>query len=134
MKITDKSDVYSYGVVLLEILTGRKAVEPGLGENWHIVIWVQETINQSKTAGNTHQATWEVIDSRMRGMPDAFIQEMTQALGVALLCVHSVPAERPTMKEVVALLHEVKHDPEDFTKNSVNQALMKTSSMRKVPS
>ncbi|KAG6546066.1 hypothetical protein Mapa_012472 [Marchantia paleacea] len=126
MKITDKSDVYSYGVVLLEILTGRKAVEPGLGENWHIVKWVQEMINQSKCSGNNH-ATWEVIDSRLRCMPDAFIQEMSQALGVALLCVNSVPAERPTMKEVVALLLEVKHDPEDYTKTS-SQSLIKHSS------
>ncbi|KAK4387803.1 putative LRR receptor-like serine/threonine-protein kinase [Sesamum angolense] len=41
VNITEKSDVYSYGVVLLEILSGRSAVEPQIGDGLHIV-WVKK--------------------------------------------------------------------------------------------
>ncbi|KAJ0585663.1 putative non-specific serine/threonine protein kinase [Helianthus annuus] len=41
-------------------------------------------------------------------MPDQMVQEMLLTLGIAMFCVNSSPAERPTMKEVVALLMEVK--------------------------
>ncbi|KAL0392287.1 UNVERIFIED_CONTAM: putative LRR receptor-like serine/threonine-protein kinase [Sesamum radiatum] len=41
VNITEKSDVYSYGVVLLEILSGRSAVEPQIGDGLHIVEWVR---------------------------------------------------------------------------------------------
>ena len=47
-------------------------------------------------------------------MPDPFTQEMEQAMGVALLCVNRIPVDRPTMKDVVALLLEVKHPLEEF--------------------
>jgi serine/threonine protein kinase len=118
LKITEKSDVYSYGVVLLEVLTGRRAVDSRYGEGWHIVKWVQDmNMNPKATA-------MEVLDSRLCGMPDDFIQEMVQTLGVALMCVNQTPAERPTMKEVVTLLLEVKHEPEASI-SKVSQPLVK---------
>ncbi|KAJ7570088.1 hypothetical protein O6H91_01G106500 [Diphasiastrum complanatum] len=109
LKITEKSDVYSFGVVLLEILTGRKAVEHENGDNVHIVKWVHDTLGQSELSP-------EVLDSRLRGMPDQFIQEMLQAFGVALMCVSTSPTERPTMKNVVALLQEIKQVSGDDSK------------------
>lgn len=103
MKITEKSDVYSYGVVLLEVLTGKQAVDPSLREGMHLVDWVRETLEKKKDSV-------EVLDPRLQGRPDQQIQEMLQALGVALLCVNPNPEERPTMKDVAALLKEIKHE------------------------
>eukprot|EP01018_Ginkgo_biloba_P037135 Gb_05126 [translate_table: standard] len=112
MKITEKSDVYSYGVVLLEVLTGKQAIDPCLREGTHLVDWVRETLQKKRDSV-------QVLDPRLQGRPDQQIQEMLQALGVALLCVNPNPEERPTMKDVAALLKEIRHEYEDFEKLDV---------------
>ncbi|GKU93404.1 hypothetical protein SLEP1_g6998 [Rubroshorea leprosula] len=99
--ITDKSDVYSYGVVLLEILSGRSAVELEVDEWLHIVEWVKRKMRSSEPKVS-------ILDTELQGLPDQMVQEMLQTLRIAMLCVNSSPTERPTMKEVVALLMEVK--------------------------
>ncbi|KAG5515160.1 hypothetical protein RHGRI_036262 [Rhododendron griersonianum] len=119
MNITEKSDVYSYGVVLLEILSGRSAVEPQIGDGLHIVEWVKKKMGSFEPAVT-------ILDSKLQGLPDQMVQEMLQTLGIAMFCVNSSPAERPTMKEVVALLMEVKSPAEEWGKTS--QPLIKQSS------
>jgi serine/threonine protein kinase len=122
--ITEKSDVYSYGVVLLEILSGRAAIEraqPSAGTDVgvHIVEWAKKKMGSLEPAVT-------LLDPRLRGMPDQIIQEMLQTLGIAMFCVNPSPGERPTMKEVVALLKEVKSPtPEEWGK--VSQPLIKGS-------
>lgn len=119
MNITEKSDVYSYGVVLLEILSGRSAVQPQIGDGLHIVEWVKKKMGSFEPAVS-------ILDTKLQGLPDQMVQEMLQTLGIAMFCVNSSPAERPTMKEVVALLMEVKSPPEEWGKTS--QPLIKQSS------
>ncbi|GAV92191.1 Pkinase domain-containing protein/LRR_6 domain-containing protein/LRR_8 domain-containing protein, partial [Cephalotus follicularis] len=119
MNITEKSDVYSYGVVLLEILSGRSAVEPQVGDGLHIVEWVKKKMGSFEPAVS-------ILDTKLQGLPDQMVQEMLQTLGIAMFCVNSSPIERPTMKEVVALLMEVKSSPEEWGKTS--QPLIKQSS------
>eukprot|EP01018_Ginkgo_biloba_P039316 Gb_36397 [translate_table: standard] len=109
MRITEKSDVYSYGVMLLEVLTGKQPIDPSFREGMHLVEWVRETLQNNRDAV-------EVLDPRLQGRPDSQIQEMLQALGTALLCVNSNPEERPTMKDVAALLKEIKHESDDCGK------------------
>ncbi|KAJ7525757.1 hypothetical protein O6H91_17G064800 [Diphasiastrum complanatum] len=111
LKITEKSDIYSFGVVLLEILTARRAVQYQNGEDLHIVKWISDTLSSGKR-------TIELLDSRLKGMPDPFVEEMLQAFGVAMMCVSSLPSDRPSMKEVVTLLLEIKHLPEEVSKSS----------------
>ncbi|KAJ9702122.1 hypothetical protein PVL29_004048 [Vitis rotundifolia] len=90
-RLTEKSDVYSYGIVLLELLTGRKAVDNE--SNLHHLIL-------SKTTNN---AVMETVD------PD--ITATCKDLGVvkkvfqlALLCTKKQPSDRPTMHEVTRVL------------------------------
>lgn len=118
MNITEKSDVYSYGVVLLEILTGRTAVQPQTAEGQHIVEWVKKKMS-------SYEPAMKVLDSKLQGLSDQMVQEMLQTLGIAMFCVNSSPGERSTMKEVVALLMEVKSPPEEWGKTS--QPLIKQS-------
>jgi serine/threonine protein kinase len=118
--ITEKSDVYSYGVVLLEILSGRSAIEPMDSDSLHIVEWAKKKMGSYEPAVN-------ILDPRLRGMPDQLVQEMLQTLGIAVFCVNPAPGERPTMKEVVAFLKEVKSPPEEWAKTS-QQPLIKPGS------
>ncbi|XP_073297091.1 uncharacterized protein [Primulina huaijiensis] len=103
VKITEKSDVYSYGVVLLEIITGKKPTDPSLGEGQHLIQWVRNHLRDKKDPV-------DLVDQNLQGHPDTQIQEMLQALGIALLCTSNRQGDRPTMKDVVALLKEIKHE------------------------
>uniref|UniRef100_A0A803MN11 Protein kinase domain-containing protein n=2 Tax=Chenopodium quinoa TaxID=63459 RepID=A0A803MN11_CHEQI len=105
MKITEKSDVYSYGVVMLEVLTGKQPVDPTIPGGMHVVDWVRQ-----KRGGI------EVLDPSLLSRPETEIEEMVQALGIALLCVNSSPDERPTMKDVAAMLKEIKDEKEEYAK------------------
>lgn len=105
MKITEKSDVYSYGVVVLEVLTGKQPIDPTIPDGLHVADWVRQ-----KRGGI------EVLDPSLLSRPEPEIEEMMQALGIALLCVNSCPDERPTMKDVAAMLKEIKHEREEYAK------------------
>ncbi|XP_018840747.1 LRR receptor-like serine/threonine-protein kinase RCH1 [Juglans regia] len=105
MKITEKSDVYSYGVVVLEVLTGKQPIDPTIPDGLHIVDWVR----QKRSSGGV-----EVLDpSLSTARPESEIEEMLQTLGVALLCVNPSPEDRPSMKDVAAMLNEIRQERED---------------------
>ncbi|KAL8230599.1 hypothetical protein R6Q57_000377 [Mikania cordata] len=104
LKITEKSDVFSYGVVLLEIITCKKPVDESFSEGQHVIQWVRDHLKSKKDPVH-------IIDQKLHGNPDSQIQEMLQALGIALLCTSTRPEDRPTMKDVVALLREIRHEP-----------------------
>ena len=102
-KITTKSDVYSFGVVLLEMITGRRPLDPAFGEGQSVVQWARDHLCRKREP-------MEVIDARLQGRPDTQVQEMLQALGIALLCASPRPEDRPMMKDVAALLRGIQHD------------------------
>lgn len=108
MKITEKSDVYSYGIVMLEVLTGKQPIDPTIPDGLHVVDWVRQ-----KKGGV------ELLAPSLLCRPESEVDEMMQALGIALLCVNSSPDERPTMKDVAAMLKEIKHEREEFAKVDV---------------
>ncbi|KAK4804855.1 hypothetical protein SAY86_004672 [Trapa natans] len=104
LKITEKSDVYSFGVVLLEIITGKRPVDASFPDGQHVIQWVKDYLKSKRDPV-------EILDSKLQGHPDTQIQEMLQALGIALLCSSNRADDRPTMKDVVALLKEIRHEP-----------------------
>ncbi|XP_011040489.1 PREDICTED: probable LRR receptor-like serine/threonine-protein kinase At4g26540 [Populus euphratica] len=103
LKITEKSDVYSYGVVLLETITGKKPVDPSFPDGQHVVQWVRNHLRSKKDPV-------EILDPKLQGHPDTQIQEMLQALGISLLCTSNRAEDRPTMKDVAALLKEIRQE------------------------
>jgi serine/threonine protein kinase len=106
-RINEKSDVYSFGVVLLEILTGRHPLDPTVPGGAHLVQWVREQQQQAKPRGGGHDEL--LIDARLRGSAgEADAHEMRQVLAVAVLCVSHRADDRPAMKDVVALLEEIR--------------------------
>lgn len=104
LRITVKSDVYSYGVVLLEIITGKNPVDPSFPDGQHVVQWVRDHLKSKKDPV-------EILDPKLQGHPDTQIQEMLQALGISLLCTSNRAEDRPTMKDVAVLLREIRQEP-----------------------
>ncbi|KAL9155515.1 hypothetical protein ABFS82_09G008700 [Erythranthe guttata] len=91
-KLTMKSDTYAFGVMLLEVLGGRPAVDPRAGEDEQILTkWARESISN----GNLDQ----IIASNLRGeITDDSLKAFVEVAG---RCLHDEPKKRPTMAEVV---------------------------------
>ncbi|KAK6945876.1 Transcription factor, MADS-box [Dillenia turbinata] len=102
-RITQKSDVYSFGIVLLEVLTGRHPLDPTLLGGAHLVQWVREHLQSKNDPVN-------ILDQKLRGRADPQMHEMLQTLAVSFLCISTRADEHPTMKDVVAMLREIRHD------------------------
>ncbi|EEF30210.1 receptor protein kinase, putative [Ricinus communis] len=104
-RINEKSDVYSFGVVLLEVLTGRHPLDPTLPGGAPLVQWVRDHLASKKDPV-------DILDSKLRGRADPTMHEMLQTLAVSFLCISNRPDDRPTMKDVAAMLKEIRHiDP-----------------------
>ncbi|KAF5454302.1 hypothetical protein F2P56_023978 [Juglans regia] len=109
-KVKEKSDVYSYGVVLLELITGKRPNDSSFGDDKDIVKWVLE-IALSSPDGGTGEAISEgcsgvldqLIDPRMDSCSCDY-EEIKKVLKVALLCISELPNKRPSMRKVVELL------------------------------
>ncbi|XP_010554836.1 PREDICTED: leucine-rich repeat receptor-like tyrosine-protein kinase PXC3 [Tarenaya hassleriana] len=101
MQVTAPGNVYSYGVVLLEILTSREPVDEEFGEGVDLVKWV----HGASARGETPE---QILDARLSTVSFAWRKEMLMALKVALLCTDITPAKRPKMKKVVEMLQEIK--------------------------
>lgn len=95
LKVTEKSDIYSFGVVLLELVTGRRPIEEEYGEGKDIVYWV-----------GTHLSDQENVQKLLdRDIVSDLVQEdMLKVLKVAILCTNKLPTPRPTMRDVVKMI------------------------------
>lgn len=91
-----KSDVYSYGVVLVELLTGRKPVDmsqPQGSEN--LVTWARPLLT-------SQEGLQKLVDPSLHGNFD--FDNLAKVAAIASMCVHSEPSQRPFMGEVVQAL------------------------------
>ncbi|PIA53632.1 hypothetical protein AQUCO_00900301v1 [Aquilegia coerulea] len=101
MQMTAPGNVYSYGVVLLEILTTRLPVDEDFGEGIDLVKWV----HNAPARGETPE---QILDARLSTVSFAWRKQMLAVLKVALLCTETTPAKRPKLKKVVEMLQEIK--------------------------
>uniref|UniRef100_A0A0E0II85 Protein kinase domain-containing protein n=1 Tax=Oryza nivara TaxID=4536 RepID=A0A0E0II85_ORYNI len=92
-RITESSDIYSFGVVLLEVVTGERPIIQGQG---HII----QRIKMKVVAGDISS----IADARLRG--DYDVNSIWKVVEIAMLCTEPVAAQRPTMASVVAELKD----------------------------
>nr|KYP65106.1 LRR receptor-like serine/threonine-protein kinase RCH1 [Cajanus cajan] len=100
MKVTEKCDIYSFGVVLLELVTGRSPVQP-LEQGGDLVTCVRRAIQASVP-------TSELFDKRLNLSAQKTVEEMSLILKIALFCTSTSPLNRPTMREVIAMLIDAR--------------------------
>ncbi|XP_057852490.1 receptor-like protein kinase HSL1 [Cryptomeria japonica] len=96
LKATTKSDVYSFGVVLLELVTGKRPIDTSYGEGANIVKWVSRMLEKEN-------GLQEILDLRSFNF---YRESILSVLGIALHCTNSLPANRPTMRNVVEMLQD----------------------------
>ncbi|KAH0971529.1 hypothetical protein GBA52_023685 [Prunus armeniaca] len=99
-QLTDKSDVYSYGVVLLELLTSQKAIDFSRDQdNVNLAIYVSVRANNG--------AIMEVVDQRLFSKEPAgnILASIKLFLELGLACLREKKGDRPAMKDVVQELH-----------------------------
>ncbi|CAL5190794.1 unnamed protein product [Lathyrus oleraceus] len=102
-KINEKTDVYSFGEVILEVLTGRHPLDPTLPEGIDLVQWVKNHLASKKDP-------FEILDSKLRGRTEpTTMHEILQTLAVSILCVNAKAYERPTMKDTLAMLNQFRY-------------------------
>uniref|UniRef100_A0A0A9E659 Protein kinase domain-containing protein n=1 Tax=Arundo donax TaxID=35708 RepID=A0A0A9E659_ARUDO len=93
-KPTHLMDVYSFGVILLELVTGKPAEQPAADDSIDIVRWVRRRINVTGGAS-------QILDPSISHTAE---QGMLAALELALRCTSVMPDQRPAMDEVVRSL------------------------------
>ncbi|XP_073105292.1 protein NSP-INTERACTING KINASE 3 isoform X2 [Elaeis guineensis] len=93
---SEKTDVFGFGVLLLELITGQKALDFGRLANQKGVMldWVKKLHQENKLS--------MMVDKDLKNNYDSVeLEEMVQ---VALLCTQYHPSHRPKMSEVVRML------------------------------
>ncbi|KAI3462333.1 hypothetical protein Pfo_018996 [Paulownia fortunei] len=94
-----KSDVYGFGVVLLEMLTGLRALDTRRPSGQHnLVEWVKPLLSQGRKLKS-------IMDARIEGQYSS--KAALQAAQLTLRCLEPEPRKRPPMKEVVDVLEQI---------------------------
>lgn len=113
--ISEKADVYSYGMVLLELVSGRKNCSFRSRSN---SVTEENNQNQNSSSSSTTSSAlvyfplyaldmheqgryMELADPRLEGRVTS--QEVGKLVRIALCCVHEEPALRPTMAAIVGM-------------------------------
>ncbi|MCO5582194.1 hypothetical protein L7F22_036084 [Adiantum nelumboides] len=98
-KATCKSDVFAFGAVLLEIVTGKHAIDASLltSHEGMLLYWVWDMFSQGKLL--------DVVDKRLDESSCTNLEEAKMLLIVALACSHPDPKARPSIRHAMEALN-----------------------------
>uniref|UniRef100_A0A0D9UWG3 Protein kinase domain-containing protein n=1 Tax=Leersia perrieri TaxID=77586 RepID=A0A0D9UWG3_9ORYZ len=117
---SQKGDVYAFGVVLLELLTGRcpGSELPNGGVVVELPRWVQSVVREEWTS--------EVFDLEL--MKDKGIEEeMVAMLQLALSCASAAPEQRPKIGFVVKMIDEIRSCGEEVSPSHADESMDESS-------
>ncbi|KAF7822693.1 phytosulfokine receptor 2 [Senna tora] len=98
---TFRGDVFSFGVVLIELLTGRRPIEVIRGKGCrNLVTWVLQMKSDKKEQESFDPPIWHKDNEK----------QLLEVLSIAVKCVSQVPRQRPSIEEVVSWLDGVGSD------------------------
>ncbi|XP_047975803.1 probably inactive leucine-rich repeat receptor-like protein kinase At3g28040 [Salvia hispanica] len=96
LRVNEKCDVYGFGVMVMEVVTGRRAVEYGEDN----VVILSDHVRVAVEQGNVV----ECVDPGMGEYPE---EEVLPLLKLALVCTSQIPSSRPSMAEVLQILQVI---------------------------
>ncbi|XP_007020243.2 PREDICTED: G-type lectin S-receptor-like serine/threonine-protein kinase At1g34300 [Theobroma cacao] len=97
LPITSKCDVYSYGMVLLEIVSGTRNFEVSTEtDGKRFSLWAYEEFQKGNVEG--------IVDKRLE---EVDIEQVVRAIMVSFWCIQEQPSQRPMMGKVVQMLEGV---------------------------
>ncbi|KAK7324929.1 hypothetical protein VNO77_28881 [Canavalia gladiata] len=124
-----ESDVFSFGVVLLELISGRQPILKTAGKDESLVIWATPRLQERR------RVITELADSQLKGnFPEEEVQIMAY---LAKECLLLDPDTRPTMSEVVQILSSISPGKSRRRRNipgSLFQELEDPEKQRQAPS
>ncbi|KAE8706246.1 LRR receptor-like serine/threonine-protein kinase RPK2 [Hibiscus syriacus] len=100
-RVSDKADVYSYGVVLLELLSDKKALDPSFsqyGNGFNIVQWSCMLLRQGQAKEFFTAGLWDAGSQN----------DLVEVLHLAVVCTVDSLSTRPTMNQVVRRLKQLE--------------------------
>ncbi|KAF8096888.1 hypothetical protein N665_0299s0048 [Sinapis alba] len=101
-KISQKADVYSFGVLILELLTGKSPTHQQLNEEGvDLPRWVQSITDQ--------QSPSDVFDPELTRYQSEGNENIIRLLKIGMSCTAQYPDSRPSMADVTRLIEEVSH-------------------------
>lgn len=104
-KATESSDVYAFGALLLEVVCGRRPIEPkALPEELVLVDLVWEKFREGRAL--------DVIDPKLNGEYNE--SEVMMVIKLGVMCSHNAPIARPSMRQVVRYLDEEVGIPQNL--------------------
>ncbi|KAK2361067.1 putative serine/threonine-protein kinase [Trifolium repens] len=98
-QLTKKADVYSFGILMLEIISGKSSSKAAFGDNILVLVeWAWKLKEENRLL--------ELVDSEITDYDE---NEVYRFLVVALFCTQSSAQHRPTMKQVLQMLSKQVH-------------------------